>query len=146
MSDQYLINGLAKKRGELMGEIQELRAQLSQAEEGIASLDRTILMFDPNFEFSGVKVIQKKKAKYFESGELKALFFEILKSNNAPMDSETIIQTIVDKKQLNTENTAEMVKIKMSILNSLKYHCENGLLDREYEGEVQKWSIHIPKQ
>lgn len=33
MSDQYLINGLAKKRSELMGEIQELKAQLSQAEE-----------------------------------------------------------------------------------------------------------------
>ena len=146
MSDQYLINGLAKKRGELMGEIRELKAQLSQAEEQITSLDRTILMFDPNFEFSGVKVAQKKKAKYFESGELKALFFEILKSSNTPMDSEAIIQAIVDKKQLNTENTAEMAKIKMSILNSLKYHCENGLLDREYEGEIQKWSIHIPKQ
>lgn len=146
MSDQYLINGLAKKRGELMGEIRELKAQLSQAEEQITSLDRTILMFDPNFEFSGVKVTQKKKAKYFESGELKALFFEILKSSNIPMDSEAIIQAIVNKKQLNTENTAEMAKIKMSILNSLKYHCENGLLDREYEGEIQKWSIHIPKQ
>lgn len=32
MSDQYLINGLAKKRGELMGEVQELRNQLSQTE------------------------------------------------------------------------------------------------------------------
>lgn len=48
-----------------------------------------------------------KKAKNFESGELKALFFEILKSSNAPMDSEAIIQAIVDKKQLNTENIAE---------------------------------------
>lgn len=64
-------------------------------------------MFDPNFEFSWAKVAQKKKAKYFESGELKALFFEILKSSNTPMDSEAIIQAIVDKKQLNTENIAE---------------------------------------
>lgn len=59
------------------------------------------------------------------------------------MDLETIVQTIVNKKQLNTENTAEVIKIRMSILNSLKYHYENGLLNREYEDEIQKWSIHI---
>lgn len=146
MSEQYLINGLIKKRDELMGEIQELRIQLSQAEEGVIALEKTILIFNPNFEFLEAKTIQKKKVKYFECGELKILIFEILKKHNTPLDLGIITQAIINEKQLNIKDQTEMKKLKNNIHKSLDYYFRHNLLDKEYNGSLYQWSIKIPNQ
>lgn len=49
MAEPHVITALAKKRAELSGDIETTQAKLRQMISDLESLDKTLLMSDPDF-------------------------------------------------------------------------------------------------
>jgi hypothetical protein len=63
MADPHVISALKAKRAELSGELIAAEKRILQLREDIASLDRTIRVFDPTAEPHAIRpILRRKKA------------------------------------------------------------------------------------
>jgi hypothetical protein len=55
MAEPHVVSALAKKRSELSGDIETTQAKLRQMILDLESLDKTLLMFDPDYKIECIK-------------------------------------------------------------------------------------------
>jgi hypothetical protein len=54
MADEYVVNGLVRRRAELAGEIENTQKKLGDLVEDLQHLDSVILQFDPSYEIKSI--------------------------------------------------------------------------------------------
>ena len=55
MADPHVITALVKRRAELAGDIENAQAKLKQMILDLESLDKMLLMFDPDYRIESIK-------------------------------------------------------------------------------------------
>ena len=55
MPETHVLSALIKKRSEIAGEIEYFEKQLKEHRENLISLDKTIHIFDPEYNISSIK-------------------------------------------------------------------------------------------
>lgn len=128
MAETHVISALTKKRAELLGEIQHYQELLKSSKENLTHIDKTIKMFDENYNIESIKPKRVYKERYFKNGEAKILLLDILREANKALSISQISQLIAKKKEI---NESELIHLEKSILSSLKTQEKNKLIQQK---------------
>lgn len=115
MAESHIISGLVKKRGEIKGEIEYLYSQINSLKSNLDTLDKAILLFEPEYQIDSIKTIHKSRMRYFNNGEFKSLLLTILKSSGEPLETQEIISHLVDLKSITFSSHQEQLNFKSVI-------------------------------
>ena len=125
MAETHVISALTKKRAELLGEIKYYQELLKQSKDNLTHIDKTIKMFDENYNLKSIKPKRMYTERYFKNGEAKILVLDILRTSNR-LNTDEIAEMIANNKGL--VNDERFLK---SILNTLKTQEKNGLIQQK---------------
>jgi len=130
MAEPHVITALAKKRAELSGDIETTQAKLRQMILDLESLDKTLLMFDPDYR---IETIRPKAFRppddWSKRGEMTRIILGILRQATEPMTSSDIAV------QLIAERALDQTDAKLQRLMTKRVGVAlRGLRDRDVAG------------
>lgn len=138
MSDS-LLNGLLKKKAELLGNVERLEKELETLKVDIENINKVILIFDPTHK---LKPIRSKRFNqgFFKGGEFRDLLLEILDENF--LSTDEILRQIQEIKSFQFSKNTTPQSLRTSVLSALHYHSDKGLLIRENLGKKDyRWRL-----
>ena len=142
MAETHVISALTSKRSEILGEIQYHEALVKEHKENLASIDRTIHIFDISYDLKTIKAKRVSKERYFKNGETVVLILDALRKSNKPMKTDEICGAIASKKALSLESEHEKATFQKAIVASLSRTVENNLVERVgRDGLTMIWQI-----
>jgi hypothetical protein len=104
MAETHVVSALVAKRAELSGIIQRIERQLAAHRAGLAHLDATILLFDPEAKPSGIKPkATRERHAWFGHGECSRAIYGALRSASEPMTTRQITDRIMVERAIPDE-------------------------------------------
>ncbi len=99
MAEPHVITALVRKRAELAGDIETAQAKLRQMILDLESLDKTLLLFDPEYQIASIKPKAfRPPADWSKRGEMTRLILGILRQATEPLTSQDVaVQLIVER-------------------------------------------------
>jgi hypothetical protein len=141
MAESHVISALVKKRSELLGDIKHYEKIIKGVKANLASIDKTIHIFDEDYNLSSVKPVNTNKTRYFKAGEATTTLLDILRIAAKPLSFVEIVDCVIEKRDLILEEReAKAVRKSLSVtLNSL---FKKGLVSKELiDHNKALWSI-----
>jgi hypothetical protein len=141
MADTHVISALSKKRAELLGEIEHYEQLIKEYRENLFTIDKTILIFEPDYDLSSVKSKNIHRNRFFSTGEGKILILEAIKEARKPLTTDNLADILAVKKSYDLNHLSKRAFCK-SILNILATLEKNGIIERvSKEGLSVVWGI-----
>jgi len=142
MAETHVISALTKKRAELLGEVQHYEKLIKKSKENLTHIDKTIKMFDENYNLSEIKPKRVKSERYFKTGEAKILILDTLRVATEPMNTTEVSKKIASDKGIDANEDFNLEHFSKVLLSALT-RCENsGLIERVgKEGLAILWQI-----
>lgn len=99
MAQSHVVSGLLQKRSELMGLIEQKKKELSVLQQGLTSIDGTIVLFEPDYDLRSVKAKKVRiQNRIFEHGECSRLILESLRGQSQGLDIKSIVEFLISRK------------------------------------------------
>jgi hypothetical protein len=96
VSEPHVISALKSKRAELSGILHQLERQIAGHREGLAHLDATILLFDPDAIPADIKPrAQRQRNVWFGQNECIRAIYDVLRSAPEPMTTRAITERVM---------------------------------------------------
>ena len=95
----HVIHGLVRRRAELSGDIETTQKKLQQMIVDLEHLDRTLLMFDPEYRIDTIKPRAfRPPDDWSKRGQMTRIILGILRQASGPMTSrDTALQLILER-------------------------------------------------
>jgi hypothetical protein len=139
MADPHVISALRQKRAKLSGELMTAEKRVLQLREDIASLDRTIRVFDPNAEPHTIRpVLRRKKPTLIPRGQCSRAVLDMLRHAHEPMTAREIAAQLAARYQIDVSNTDAMKALIAKVRNTLAR--QKGLAS-EMRGDAKAWMV-----
>ncbi|AGK59547.1 hypothetical protein HYPDE_39393 [Hyphomicrobium denitrificans 1NES1] len=101
MAEPHVVSALAKKRAELSGDIETTQAKLRQMILDLESLDKTLLMFDPDYRIETIRPKAFRPPEdWSKRGEMTRIILGILRQATEPMTSSDIAVQLIAERAL----------------------------------------------
>lgn len=101
MAEPHVLTALVKKRSELSGDIETTQAKLRQMILDLESLDKTLLMFDPDYKIECIKPKAFRPPEdWSKRGEMTRIILGILRKAIEPMTSSDIAVGLIAERAL----------------------------------------------
>jgi len=99
MAEPHVVSALSRKRAELAGDIENTQAKLRKMILDLESLDKTLLMFDPEYEVASIKPKGFRPPQdWSKRGQMTRLILGILRKATEPMTAQDIaVQLIIER-------------------------------------------------
>ena len=141
MAESHVISALVKKRAEISGKIKHYEKIIKEYRENLTSLDKTIHIFDNNYDLRTIKSKRPTRSSYFSNGEAIKMTLDILRTSSKPLKTDEISKMIASKKSLILEGQ-DKANFQKSILCALNTNKKKGLVvSVGKEGLSWMWSI-----
>lgn len=142
MAETHVISALTSKRSEILGEVEHYEALLREHKENLASIDRTIHIFDTSYDLKTIKAKRVSRDRYFKNGETVVLILDALRKSNIPMKTDEICSAIASRKALVLGSEQEKATFQKAIVASLSRTVDNNLVERVgRDGLTMIWQI-----
>ena len=130
MAETHVLSALVKKRSEIAGEIEYFEKQLKEHRENLISLDKTIHIFDPEYNISSIKNKRVAKKSYFKNGESTKLILDILRIKNKSIKTSDLIDILAERKNLIFQDNKERYAFSKNVSVALNNICKKGLIEQ----------------
>ncbi|PHS55996.1 MAG: hypothetical protein COB17_10570 [Sulfurimonas sp.] len=141
MAETHVISALVSKRSELLGEIQHYESLIKNYKQNLSTIDKTIHIFDDNYDLRTIKSKKAHRNRYFETGEAKVLILDTLRGLDEPIKTDNLSDIIASKKGLILEDYQQKTFNK-SIIGVLGTLEKNNLIERTgKDGLLIIWQI-----
>ena len=97
---EIVLNALAKRRAELMGEDTALRAKLAQIWADIGHLDAVIRQFDPDYNLAGIRGKRPRNREAARRGETSRAVLGLLREAGAPISTAEVVERMMAQRGL----------------------------------------------
>ncbi len=142
MAETHVISVLVSKRSELLGEIKYYESLIKEYKENLATIDRTIHIFDSSYDLRTIKSKRVVRDRYFKNGEAVVLLLDALRELKRPAKTDELTELIATIKKLPLESDYEKATFQKAIVASLSRAADNGLVERVgREGVTVIWQI-----
>lgn len=142
MAETHVISALVSKRSELLGEIKYHESLIKEHKENLATIDRTIHIFDNSYDLRTVKAKRVVRDRYFKNGEAVVLLLDALRELDRPTKTDELVEIIAIFKKLSLESDYERATFQKAIVASLSRAADNGLVERVgRDGLTMIWQI-----
>ena len=103
MAEPHVITALVKRRSELSGEIENTHERLKKMILDLEHLDRTLLMFDPDYKIETIKPRAfRPPDDWAKRGQMTRLIMGILRQAAEPMSARDIAVQLMLERALDT--------------------------------------------
>ncbi len=122
MAESHVVGGLASKRAELAGEVENHHRELQRLAEELGHVDATIRLFDPSYDLGRIRARKcGRRKQWFGSGECQRLVLECLRDTTEPLSGNALTLALMTRKGL--EDSHEVVtavnKTALAVLRRL---------------------------
>jgi hypothetical protein len=105
MAETQVISALRSKRAELAGVLAKLERQIAGHRAGLAHLDATILLFDPEAKPSEIKPkAPRQRNAWFGHGECARAVYDALRGAAEPMTTRQIADRVMADRGISAED------------------------------------------
>src|SRR5258706_16147056 len=120
MADPHVISALKAKRAELSGEMIAAEKRILQLRDDIASVDRTIRVFDPTSEPHTIRpILRRKKPTLIPRGQCSRAILDTLRLAEVPMTAREIAAQLAARYQMDAGNMDAMKMLVAKVRNTL---------------------------
>ena len=138
MSETHVVSALKSKRAELSGILQQLERQVTHHREGLAHIDATILLFDPEAKPGEIKPkAQRRRNVWFGQNECIRAIYDVLRTATEPMTTRAITERVMAAKGIVAEGNAPEL-ITKTVLGSLNRAKD---VERMTVGGTVAWQV-----
>src|SRR5258708_12034235 len=97
--NEFVLNGLVKRRAELAGDIENTHEALRKMVLDLESLDATIVQFDPDFQVETIKPKAFRPPKDWSNrGQMSRIILSILRQPIEPLTTRDIaLQLLIER-------------------------------------------------
>jgi hypothetical protein len=139
MADPHVISALKAKRAELSGELIAAEKRILQLRDDIASLDRTIRVFDPTAEPHAIRpILRRKKPTLIPRGQCSRAVLDMLRHADNPMTAREIAAQFAARYQIDASNMDATKALVAKVRNTLAR--QKGLVS-ELRGDTKAWMV-----
>jgi hypothetical protein len=139
MADPHVISALRAKRAELSREMISTEKRIFQLREDIASLDRTIRVFDPTAEPHTIRpILRRKKPTPIPRGQCSRAVLDMMRHANNPMTAREIAAQLAARYQIDASDSGTMKALVAKVRNTLAR--QKGLVS-ELRADTKAWKL-----
>ncbi|MGE4396307.1 MAG: hypothetical protein AB7D34_02490 [Sulfurimonas sp.] len=141
MSESHVISALVKKRSELLGDIRYYEKIIKETKENLTSIDKTIHIFDENYNLSSVKAKNTHDNRYFKAGEATTTLLDVLRGSKSALSFVEIVDKVIEKRDM-VLNEHDLKAVRKSLSVTLNSLLKKGLVRKKLlEHNKALWSI-----
>lgn len=120
MVELHVISALRNKRAELAGMLRQLEQQLARQRAGLAHLDATMRLFDPDIRPNEIRPKQPRVHNaWFARGECLRLIYDQLREATQPVTTRELAERIMRLKAMPTADDRRRELVQKTLLASL---------------------------
>ena len=136
----FAIPALKEKRAAIAGRIISLKKQIAKHHKELASLDATIVLFEPSYKIGSIKPIRKQqRSKLFKLGELGRLIKDALRrANGGPLSTHEVVAAVAVA--IGEGKTSEAV-LRATVRSNLAYMARRGAVTQIGKAKGCKWEL-----
>src|ERR1700732_2473117 len=141
--NEFVLNGLVKRRAELAGDIERTHEALRKMVLDLESLDATIVQFDPDFQVETIKPKAFRPPKDWSNrGQMSRICLSILRQASEPLTTRDIALQLLTERALNREDKKLLRLMTKRVGVSLRLQRDNKVVRSEQgPGQYMLWEI-----
>lgn len=128
MADAHVITALARKRGQLAGEVEAVQERLQELLSDLGKIDDAIRVFDPDYRVAGIRLIEFRARSSTKRGEIARIILDAIREAGQPISARDIVSRIMQAKKMD-ESDKRLLKHMLTKVNvALRHHRKKGAL------------------
>jgi len=143
MVETHVISALAKRRAELVGEIEHSQLHTRKLIEDLDHLDATIRQFDPDYKVEEIKPKGfRPPSDWASRGEMSRVVLDVLRRAKEPLTTQEIAKEIMKARGLPMNDAKLLRKMTKRTGVALRGQRDNGLVrSRQGDGLFMMWTM-----
>jgi hypothetical protein len=101
---EHVLSGLTKRRAELAGEAETLRARLAQIATDVGHLDAVIHQFDPDYALGSIRPKCARPEDAAGRGEISRFIMKVLREAAEPVATHDVVRRLMTERGQDTED------------------------------------------
>ncbi len=139
---EYVLAGLTKRRAELTGEADTLKARLAQIGTDLGHLDAVIRQFDPDYDLGSIRPKRQRGPDVAGRGEMSRFILGVLREATEPMPTPDIAARFMAQRGIDGEDRRLVERITKRIVSTLRHQGQKGAVrSQPGPGRVLLWEI-----
>ena len=94
----YMLAGLTKRRAELAGEAESLRARLAQIATDTGHLDAVIRQFDPDYDLGSIRPKRPRLQDAAGRGDMSRFLMKVLREATEPVATHDVVRRLMTER------------------------------------------------
>ncbi len=138
----YVLAGLTRRRAELTGEADALRARLAQIGTDIGHLDAVIRQFDPDYDLAGIRPKRPRGPDIAGRGEMSRFILGVLREATEPVTTQEVARRLMTERGQDMEDRRLVAQTMKRVGMALSRQKANGVVLREQgPGHLVLWQV-----
>ena len=138
----YVLAGLTKRRAELTGEADTLKARLTAIATDLGHLDAVIRQFDPDYDLGAIRPKRPRGPDVAGRGEMSRFVLGVLREAAEPIPAPDITARFMEQKGMNGQDRKLAERITKRIVSTLRHQGQKGTVrSQPGPGRVLLWEI-----
>ena len=100
----YVLSGLTKRRAELSGEAETLRARLAQIGTDMGHLDAVIRQFDPDYDLGSIRPKRPRVQDAAGRGDMSRFVMKVLREATEPVATHEVVRRLMAERGQDVED------------------------------------------
>lgn len=100
----YVLSGLTKRRAELAGEAEALRARLAQIATDTGHLDAVIRQFDPDYDLGSIRPKRPRVQDAAGRGDMSRFIMKVLRDATEPVATHDVVRRLMAERGQDAED------------------------------------------
>ena len=139
----YMIQGLAKRRAEIAGELTAAHEQVSKLVQDLAAIDSALAVVAPDMEVEAIRPKMFRPPDDWASrGQMSRLVLSILRQARDPLTTREIAAQMIMERGMDAGDRKFLPLMVRRVGAALRHQREKGLVvSTEGPGNYQLWKI-----
>ena len=138
----YVLLGLTKRRAELTGEADTLKAGLAQIGTDLGHLDAVIRQFDPDYDLASIRPKRPRGPDVARPGEMSRFVLGVLREAAEPMPTPDIAARFMAQRGMDGQDRKLAERITKRIVSTLRHQAQKGTVRSQPGlGRVLLWQV-----
>ncbi len=138
----YVLAGLTKRRAELTGEADALRARLAQIGTDLGHLDAVIRQFDPDCKLASIRPKRPRGPDVARPGEMSRFVLGVLRDAAEPIPTPDVVVRFMAQRGMDGQDRKLVERITKRIVSTLRHQAGKGTVrSQPGPGRVLLWEV-----
>ncbi len=138
----YVLAGLTKRRAELTGEGDALRAKLASVATDLGHLDAVIRQFDPDYDLGSIRSKRPRGPDVARRGEMSRFMLGVLRDAAEPMSTGAIVARFMAERGMDGQDRKVVERITKRIVSTLRHQGQKGTVrPQPGPGRMLLWEV-----